>query len=79
MDPISFLRYLETLGSIVSITTLDDALPKPEEMNPEICYLGFEINFNSDAERLIMSLSLYAKKARCVFCRHAAGSQTISI
>ncbi|MEJ2444938.1 MAG: chemotaxis protein CheA, partial [Exilibacterium sp.] len=51
MDPISFLRYLETLGDIISIQTLDDALPPAESMDAESCYLGFEINFNSDADK----------------------------
>ena len=51
MDPLSFLRYLATLGEIVSIKTLDDALPTAREMDPEACYLGFEINFRSAADK----------------------------
>ncbi|MGQ5522709.1 chemotaxis protein CheA [Chitinimonas sp. PSY-7] len=45
MDPISFLRYLTVLGRIVYITTLYDNLPEADEMEPESCYLGFEIQF----------------------------------
>jgi two-component system chemotaxis sensor kinase CheA len=51
MDPISFLRYLSTLGEIVSITTLPDAMPNAAEMDAESCYLGFEIDFKSDADK----------------------------
>lgn len=51
MDPLSFLRYLTTLGEIVNIRTLDDALPSVEEMDPESCYLGFEIDFQTDADK----------------------------
>ena len=51
MDPISFLRYLGTLGQIASVQTLDGDLPQSEEMDPEACYLGFEINFQSDADK----------------------------
>jgi two-component system chemotaxis sensor kinase CheA len=51
MDPISFLRYLQTLGRIVGIATLCDALPEPEAMDPELCYLGFEIAFQSQADK----------------------------
>ncbi len=47
MDPISFLRYLSALGRIVYITTLYDGLPEPDEMDPESCYLGFEIQFSA--------------------------------
>ncbi len=51
MDPLSFLRYLATLGSIVSITTLPDAMPPAAEMDAESCYLGFEIDFKSEADK----------------------------
>lgn len=51
MDPLSFLRYLSTLGEIVSITTMFDALPFADEMDAESCYLGFEIDFKSDADK----------------------------
>ncbi len=51
MDPLSFLRYLGTLGEIVSITTLADAMPHAPEMDAETCYLGFEIDFKSDADK----------------------------
>jgi two-component system, chemotaxis family, sensor kinase CheA len=51
MDPLSFLRYLETLGSIIGIVTLPDALLTEEEMDPESCYLGFEIAFLSTVDK----------------------------
>jgi two-component system chemotaxis sensor kinase CheA len=51
MDPLSFLHYLRTLGEIVGLVTLGDALPAAGEMDPESCYLGFEIAFNSDADK----------------------------
>lgn len=49
MDPLSFIRYLETVGDIVSLTTLDDMLPEPEKMDAESCYLGFEIDLKTEA------------------------------
>ncbi|MBL8473836.1 MAG: chemotaxis protein CheA [Rhodocyclaceae bacterium] len=51
MDPLSFLRYLVTLGDITGIETLDDAMPAGEEMDAECCYLGFEIRFQSRATK----------------------------
>lgn len=51
MDPLSFLRYLGTLGTIVGIVTLPDALPSADEMDPESCYLGFEIALRSKADK----------------------------
>jgi two-component system chemotaxis sensor kinase CheA len=51
MDPIAFLRYLGKLGRVVGIATLPDALPPADEMDAELCYLGFEIAFDSTADR----------------------------
>jgi two-component system chemotaxis sensor kinase CheA len=51
MDPLSFLRYLETLGRITAIVTLPDAIPPADVMDPEACYLGFEIAFQSEADK----------------------------
>jgi two-component system chemotaxis sensor kinase CheA len=51
MDPLSFIRYLATLGEIRHLTTLTDALPDAAGMDPECCYLGFEISLRSDADK----------------------------
>jgi two-component system, chemotaxis family, sensor kinase CheA len=51
MDPLSFIRYLANLGEIVHLVTLADALPAAGEMDPEGCYLGFEIRFKTDADK----------------------------
>ncbi len=51
MDPISFLRYLNKLGSITGIVTLTDRLPSLEAMDAESSYLGFEIALRSDASK----------------------------
>ncbi|UQU67901.1 chemotaxis protein CheA [Couchioplanes caeruleus] len=47
MDPLSFLRYLSTIGTVTEVTVLDDALPPAEEMDPETCYLGFEVELST--------------------------------
>ena len=51
MDPAAILRYLLNLGEIAHITTIADGLPGAEDLDPESCYLGFEINFRSHAEK----------------------------
>ena len=50
-DPLSFLHYLASLGEIIAITTLADAMPAAVEMDPECCYLGFEIRFQTRASK----------------------------
>ena len=50
MDPLAILRYLQNLGEIGYIATLCDA-PEVDAMDPESCYLGFEIDFRSQASK----------------------------
>jgi two-component system, chemotaxis family, sensor kinase CheA len=51
MDPLSFIRYLATLGRIEHIVTLHDAVPVLDLLDPESCWLGFEIAFKSDCDK----------------------------
>jgi len=51
MDPLSFLRYLATLGRIEHVVTLHDAVPPLEALDAESCWLGFEIAFKSDCDK----------------------------
>jgi two-component system chemotaxis sensor kinase CheA len=51
MDPLSFVRYLGTLGEVTAIVPLFNAMPAAEEMDPESCYMGLEINLRSDADK----------------------------
>jgi two-component system chemotaxis sensor kinase CheA len=51
MDPLSFIRYLGGLGEIIGIETITDSMPAAEEMDPESCYLGFEIRLQTRASK----------------------------
>lgn len=51
LDPLSFIRYLQRLGSIVDLMTLTHNLPAMDEMDAESCYLSFRIALNSDASK----------------------------
>ncbi len=51
MDPLDILRYLQTKGQIVRLTTLVDQIPPAPQMNPESCYLGFELYLRSSETR----------------------------
>ena len=51
MDPISFIRYLSTIGDIVSLRIDDSALPELNAIDPESCYLSFSIEFKSEADK----------------------------
>ncbi len=54
MDPLSFIRYLNTIGRIVHIITITDKVPPLSAMDPESCFLGFEIAFQSDADKSVI-------------------------
>lgn len=51
LDPLSFIRYLSTLGDIVHLETVAIDLPPLEDCDPELCTLGFEIDLCSAATR----------------------------
>ncbi len=51
LDPLSFIAYLATVGQVSWLETVLDALPAVAEMEPETCYLGFEIAFQSLADQ----------------------------
>ncbi|KJU87374.1 chemotaxis protein histidine kinase-like protein [Candidatus Magnetobacterium bavaricum] len=48
MDPLSFINYMTRCGEIIYLTTLYACLPDIAEIEPDSCYLGFEIAFCSD-------------------------------
>ncbi|WP_374489420.1 chemotaxis protein CheA [Zoogloea sp.] len=51
MDPLSILRYLNTFGQIVSLELVLGAIPPISLLDPESCYLGFELSFASTSDR----------------------------
>jgi two-component system, chemotaxis family, sensor kinase CheA len=55
MDPLSFLRYLDTLGQVLQATTLTDSIPPVDAWDPESCYLGFEIDLRSNASHTTLN------------------------
>lgn len=55
MDPLSFLRYLDTLGTLLQVNTLTDGIPAVDSWDPESCYLGFEIDLRSTASHATLN------------------------
>lgn len=51
MDPASFIRYLGSLGDIVNLQTNYPDMPSMQDMDPESCYLGFEISLRSGTDK----------------------------
>ncbi|MFZ6801798.1 chemotaxis protein CheW [Undibacterium sp. Di24W] len=51
MDPLSFIRYLSTLGDVINLMTVTDNIPDIDHMDAESCYLGFEVVLKSSATK----------------------------
>lgn len=51
IDLLDILRYLNGFGQIDRLTTHVDQIPDAAAMYPESCYLGFDIDFSSAADR----------------------------
>lgn len=50
MDPIPFLDFLGNLGTVVAVATMDGQLPELALLDPEVCYLGFEVTMRTQAD-----------------------------
>lgn len=51
MDPYSFISYLARMGEMAGCATIVDMMPAADRMDPESCYLGFEIDLRSDFDK----------------------------
>jgi two-component system chemotaxis sensor kinase CheA len=51
VDPLSFLRYMKTMGKVQAILVLTSELAKSDEYDPESCYLNYKIAFQTDADK----------------------------
>lgn len=51
MDPLDFIRHLASVGRIIDVSVNTDMLPAAADYDPENCYLGFEVDLDSPADR----------------------------
>ncbi len=65
LDPLSFIRYLTTLGRIVEILTIPDALPEALDMDPEACYLSFELQLDTKVDRAAIERAFEFVRDEC--------------
>jgi two-component system chemotaxis sensor kinase CheA len=65
MDPLSFIRYLTTLGRIVDILTIPDPLPAAIDMDPEVCYLAFEVHLDTQADKAAIEQAFEFVRDEC--------------
>lgn len=51
MDPLSIIHYLARLGEVTQVCANGDRVPSLDALDPEACFLGFEIELLSEAGR----------------------------
>jgi two-component system chemotaxis sensor kinase CheA len=51
LDPLSFLRYMGTQGTVVQVKLLGDAVPELQALDAETCHLGFEVQLLTKGDR----------------------------
>lgn len=51
MDPLAFFRYLSTFGTIRHVEPVLEALPYWAGFDAESCYIGFELSFDTTADK----------------------------
>ena len=51
MDPLSIVRYLKSLGTVRSNVCSVDTVPSLVNLNPETCYLSFDMELDSQSTR----------------------------
>ena len=51
MEPLSFLRYLHSMGQVLHSELLSARLPNLAKLDPEQCYLGFTLHLRTTASQ----------------------------
>jgi two-component system, chemotaxis family, sensor kinase CheA len=54
LDPFSTFQYLNRVGEIIRLYTLTNKVPTIENLDPEGCYLGFELLYKCDKDLLFI-------------------------
>ena len=76
MDPLGFIRYLQTFCEIRALEVLEDQLPPPAQMDPETCYLGFEMELRTASGRATIESAFEFVREDCTLVVTPMGGTT---
>jgi len=65
VEPMATLQHLNNIGDITYLNTLFDAMPPASQMNPEHCYLGFELELKSAANKAAIEAAFELVHSHC--------------
>ncbi|MFA7280341.1 MAG: chemotaxis protein CheA [Sterolibacterium sp.] len=75
IDPYDVLAYLGSKGEIVRVITLTDRLPDASHMDPQVCYLGFEVHLRSSLSKQEIEQAFEIVRSDCELQVLPPGSQ----
>lgn len=65
MDPVPFINYMEKHGKILNLITIYENLPQFSKIDPEKCYLGFEIDYDTNFDKKRIDEALEFIREEC--------------
>ena len=68
MDPLSFLRYLHSMGQVLHTQTLAQRLPALDSLDAEQCYLGFVLHLRTAAPHAEIAAVFEFVQDDCELC-----------
>ncbi len=74
-DPLALLAYLRGLGKMPRLVCDSTAIPPIETLDPESCYLGFELSLETDAKRAEIESAFGFVRDDCVLHLLEPGAQ----
>jgi two-component system chemotaxis sensor kinase CheA len=74
MDPLAFIRYLATFASLERVAVSDEDLPPPDSFDPETCYLAFEVDLSTSADKARIESAFELVREDCVLRVSPAGN-----
>ncbi len=78
MDPLAFIKYLTTFGTISELTVVDEDLPRLSKLDPLKCHLGFEITLLTSEGRDRVVAAFEFVKDDCTLKIEPLGSSVAS-
>lgn len=76
LSPTPVLKHLATIGELIHVETLIEAMPAVDFMDPESCYLGLEIQMRCDAGKTVVEDAFEFVRDSCQLRILPPGSRT---
>jgi two-component system chemotaxis sensor kinase CheA len=65
VDPLALIAHLRSLGTVIYIQTRSELIPPAAQMDPEQCYLAFELGLKTSADRATLEQAFELSHGYC--------------